>query len=362
MNLLGILTGWTGGQRFGISEQFARAGIELSGISGWFALAPAAQILPRGDRPRCGGAARRDATGQLSHATDDLSRPPGQLENAPGGLETSPGGLEHAPSHLSRCPGHPSRSPGEPENAPTRTERLPSEPEGSGAARRPPAAARREGLEAPRRGMAARRRPGAAPRSPAVARREGVAGARTGLDGPRRPGAARRGGGVVALARAVFVPEGRRGAPPRHGWSIARAVFVPEGRRDVATGGAQGRRPERNPWTGAGNALSAPAGRRSFAGCASAPVDAPFLCPSGAEENMNDAFHGLRSLEDSLTPPVATALDPSGVEDDGAARAIGARARAGGRLFSAGEVPEGRHAPLASADLHAGGSGVRRGF
>jgi hypothetical protein len=295
--------------------------------------APAAQILPSGHRARCGGAARQDATGQLSHATDDLSRPPGQLENAPGGLATSPGGPEHAPGRLSRCPGHPSRSPGESENAPTHPERLPSEPEGSGAARRPPAAARREGLEAPRRGMAARRRPGAAPRSPAVARREGVAGARTGLDGPRRPGAARRGGGVVALARAVFAPAVRRA---------------------VATGGAEGRRPERNPWTGAGHAPSAPAGRRSFAGCASSPVDAPFLCPSGAGENMNDALHGLRSLEDSLTPPVATPLDPSGVEDR-------RRARAGGRLFSAGEVPEGRHAPLASADLHAGGSGVRRG-
>jgi hypothetical protein len=305
MNLLGMLTCWTGGQLFGNSEQFARGGIELSGDTGWFALAPAAQILPRGDRPR-------HATGQLSHATDDLSRrpdhpsePPSQSAGLTDELSGRPGGLARRPSQLSRRPDEPDGRP--------------SEPDGPGAARRGGMAARRRGMEAPRRGM----------------------------HGPRRPG-------VRALARAGFVPEGRRGAPPRHGWSIARAVFVPEGRRGVATGGAMGRRPERNPWTGAERCISAPAGRRSFAGCASSPVDAPFLCPSGAGENMNDALHGLRSLEDSLTPPVATALDPAGVERQ-------EQARAGDRLFSAGEVPEGRHAPLASADLHVGGSGVRRG-
>lgn len=342
MNRQPALDSWASGELFGISEQFARGGIELSGISGWFALAPgqlsgnsgylrlapAAQILPRGDHPR-------HATGQSSHATDELSRrpdhpaePPSQSAGLTGRLAGRPGGLAGRPGELSRRPSQLSRRPDEPDGRP-------SEPDGPGAARR--------------EGVAARRRPGAAPRSPAVARRKGmdgprkgVDGARTGLDGPRRPGAARRGGGVVALARAVFAPAGRRA---------------------VATGGAEGRRPERNPWTGAGHTLSAPAGRRSSRINMAASVDADFLCPSGAGEIFIDAFHGLRDGQSTVAPPVATALDPSGVEGDGAARAIGARARAGGRLFSAGVVPVGRHAPLASADPHAGGSvtGVRHG-
>jgi len=248
------------------------AGGQLSGSSGWFALTPAAQILPRGDRSR-------HATGHLANATDDSSRSPGDLEDATGRLENAPDGLEHATGHPSRHPGRLSRSPGESENAPARPERLPSEPEGSGAARR------------------------------------------EGMDGPRRPA-------DCALARAVFVPKGRRG---------------------VATGGALGRRPERNPWTGREKTRTAPAGRRSFVVRGGVFEKGLFLCPSGAEENMNDALHGLRSLEDSLTPPVATALDPSGVERR-------ADARAGGIRFRSGEVPEGRHAPLASAHPHAGGS------
>lgn len=319
MNLLGILTGWTGGQRFGISEQFARAGIELSGNTGWFALAPAAQILPRGDRPRHATRHLADATDELSRRPDHPAEPPSQSAGLTAELAGRPGESSRRPSQLSRRPGE--------------SDGRPSEPEGPGAARR--------------EGMAARRRPGAA-------RRQGMDAPGSGMHGPRRPG-------VRALARAVFVPEGRRGAPPHHGWSIARAVLVPEGRRGVATGGAQGRRPKRNPWTGSHNTPSAPAGRRSSRIIADASFGARFLCPSGAGEILIDAFHGLRSLEDSLTPPVATPLDPSGVVDDGAARAIGARARAGDRLFSAGEVPEGRHAPLASAHLHAVGSGVRRG-
>lgn len=261
------------------------AGGQLSGSSGWFALTPAAQILPRGHR-------LRHATVELSDATGQSSRPPDDLEDATGRSENAPDGLENAPGRSSRHPGRLSRSPGELEHAPADSERPPSEPEGSGAARR------------------------------------------EGMDGARRPGAARRGG----------------------------AVFVPEGRRGVATGGAMGRRPERNPWTGREKTRTAPAGRRSFAGCVSAPVDAPFLCPSGAEENTNDALHGLRSLEDSLTSPVATALDPSGVERRGGWRGLDPHARAGGIRFRSGEVPEGRHAPLASAHPHAGGSGVRRGF
>lgn len=291
MNLLGILTGWTGGQRFGISEQFARVGFELSGNTGWFALAPAAQILPRGGRPR-------HATGHLADATDELSRRPSQLSRRPDGLagltDESAGLTVHPagpPDGLAGRPGRLSRRPGE-------SDGRPSEPDGPGAVRR------------------------------------------EGMDGARRPGAARRGG----------------------------ADFVPEGRWAVATGGAQGRRPERNPWTGAERCISAPAGRRSFAGCASAAVDAPFLCPSGTEEHMNDALHGLRSLEDSLTPPVATPLGPVGAGRRGdarrvfdAARAIGARGGAGGVHVRRGEVPEASPAARPCGISGAGGSdtGVR---
>lgn len=241
--------------------------------------APAAQILPRGGRPRHATGQLADATGpadgiprQLSRRPDHPAEPPSQSAGLTGRLAGRPGESSRRPSRLSRRPGE--------------SDGRPSEPDGPGAARR------------------------------------------EGMDGARRPGAARRGG----------------------------AVFVPEGRRGVATGGAMGRRPERNPWTGREKTRTAPAGRRSFAGCVSAPVDAPFLCPSGAEENTNDALHGLRSLEDSLTSPVATALDPSGVERRGGWRGLDPHARAGGIRFRSGEVPEGRHAPLASAHRHAGGS------
>lgn len=69
--------------------------------------------------------------------------------------------------------------------------------------------------------------------------------------------------------------------------------------------------------------------------------------PLRAGGKSRDAFHGLRDAQGGIAPPVATALDPSGVEN-------GARLRRR-------EVPEARHAPLASADLHASGSEVRRG-
>lgn len=274
------------------------AGGQLSGSSGWFALTPAAQILPRGDRSR-------HATGHLANATDDSSRSPGDLEDATGRLENAPDGLEHATGHPSRHPGRLSRSPGESENAPARPERLPSEPEGSGAALRRRGGARRGSL---------------------AARREGIDGARE--------------RGVCALARAVFVPKGR--------WA-------------VATGGAQGRRPERNPWTGTERCLSAPAGRRRFAVRGGVFEKGLFLCPSGAVRYSADAFHGLRIAQSSDAPPVATGRDPSGVERRGGWRGLDPHAREGDLRACSGEVPEGRHAPLASADLHAGGSGVRRG-
>lgn len=276
MNRQPALDSWASGQLFGISEQFARGGIELSGISGWFALAPTAQIVPSGHRPRHATGHLSHATGpadgiprQLANATDELSRPPGQLETSPGGLENAPGRL--------------SRSPGEPENAPTHPARLPSEPEGSGAARRDSVAARRAGLEAPRRGMAARR------------------------------------GGEF---------------------------FVPEGRRGLVTGGAS--RSDAEPVEGIAPARVCPGGAE---GSNDRLMRQNSSAPAGAGITQHTLSTGY--VGEAPTPPVATPPDPSGVGRHG-------HARAGDRFFLAGEVPEGRHAPLASADLHAGGSGVRR--
>jgi hypothetical protein len=298
MNLLGMLTRWTDGQLSGNTGWFALAPGQFSGDSGYLALGPAAHV--QGSEHRA-----RHATSHLADATDELSRRPGHLSRRPDGLaglthESAgrPGHPAEPPGALAGRPGRLSRRPGPSAEPPDQSDGRPGEPEGSG-----------DGA----------RRPDAASRGSVAARREGMDGLRTGLDGPRERGFCARGGGDLALARAVFVPEGRRG---------------------VATGGAQGRRPERNPWTGTDRELSAPAGRRSFAGCASAAVDAPFLCPSGAEENMNDAFHGLRIAPSGDAPPVATALDPSGVS---------------------GEVPEGRppHTPL--WHQRTCGSEVRRG-
>jgi hypothetical protein len=101
---------------------------------------------------------------------------------------------------------------------------------------------------------------------------------------------------------------------------------------------------------------SAPAGRRNLGWRVGAPVDPAFLCPSGAGENIIDAFHGLRSLEDSLSPPVAIALDPSGVGNAEHTRAIGARVGAGGVRTFTGEVPEPPPAACTSGISDAGGS------
>jgi hypothetical protein len=290
MNSLGILTGWAGGQRFGISEQFARAGIELSGNTGWFALAPAAQILLRGDRPRDATGHLADATGRLSRRPDHPAEPPSQSAGLTAESAGRPGGLAGLTGDPAGRPNESSRRPGESDGCPI-------EPDGPGAARRRGMAAPREGMDAPGRGM----------------------------HGPRRPG-------VRALARAVFVPEGRRGvatggasrsdAEPVEGIAPAR----------VCPGGAEGSSPARD-------------GRDHVNGC--------FLRPCRGGPHTHDAFHGLRDGQSTVAPPVATPLDPSGVEDDGAARATGARVRAGGVHSFAGEVPRGRHAPLASAHLHA---------
>lgn len=298
MNRQPILDSWASGELFGISEQFARGGIELSGISGWFALASAAQILPRGGRPR-------HATSHLADATDHPAEPPSHLSRRP----------DHPAEPPSQSAGRPGQSagrPGELSRRPDESDGRPSEPDGPGAARR-------EGMDGPRR--------------PGAARRERLDGPRTGLVDPRKGG-----------------------------------LFVPEGRRAVATGGAQGRRPERNPWTGIQDDLSAPEGRRSVAARGGAPVAPHLLCPSGAGEKTHDAFHGLRIAQSSNAPPVATALDPSGVERRGharrvfdAARAIGARGGAGGVHVRRGEVPEAPIAARPSGLIGAGGSGVRRG-
>ncbi len=297
MNRQPILDSWASGELFGISEQFARGGIELSGISGWFALAPgqlsgisgylppapAAQILPRGDRPRHATSELADATGELSRRPDHPAEPPSQSAGLTGRLAGRPGGLAGRPGESSRRPSQSSRRPGE-------SDGRPSEPDGPGAARR-----------------------------------EGMDGARTGMDGTRRPGEARRGG----------------------------AVFVPEGRWDVATGGAS--RSDAEPVEGIAPARVCPGGAE---GSNDRVMVQNSSAPAGAGITQRALSTGC--VGEAPTSPVATPLDPSGVGRHGHARAIGARARAGGRLFSAGEVPEGRPAPLASADLHAGGSGVRR--
>lgn len=291
MNRQPILDSWASGELFGKSEQFARGGIELSGISGWFALASAAQILPHGDRPR-------HATSHLADATDQLSRRPDGLA----GLTDESAGLT----------GHPAGPPGELAGRPGRLSRRPGESDGPGAARR-------EGRHGPRR--------------PGAARRGGMDASGRGLDGPREHGS-------CALARAVFVPEGRRG---------------------VATGEARASRAE-------------PVGRMSPAR----------VCPGGAEGSNHrvmmpnsSAPAGAGWIQRTLstgcvgetpTPPVATALDPSGVERHGharrvfdAARAIGARGGAGGVHVRRGEVPEAHTAARPCGHNGAGGSGVRRG-
>lgn len=260
-----------------------------------------------------GGPAPRHATGHLSHATDDLSRPPDQPAEPPSQSAGLTARLAGRPAHPAEPPSQLSRRPGRSEGSPSELDGRPTGPDG----------------------------PGAAPRSPAVARRGG-------MDGPRRPGAGVRGRGFCALGRGAFTRDG--------------GLFVPEGRRGVATGGALGRRPERNPWTGRDNGFSAPAGRRGSRIITGASSYTRFLRPCRGGVDSRIAFHGLRSLEDSLTPPVATALDPSGVVRREGPRVDVAHALAAGVHAFSGEVPEGRHAPLASADQHAAsGEGVRHG-
>lgn len=271
MNRQPILDSWASGELVGNSEQFARVGIELSGNTGWFALAPAAQILPRGGRPR--------------HATGELSRRPSQLSRRPAGLA----GLTDESAGLT---GHPAGPPGELAGRPGRLSRRPAGPDGRPSEPDGPGAARR-------RGMAARRRPGAVPR-------EGTDAPGRGMYGPRRPG-------VRALARAVFVPEGRRG---------------------VATGGGRRRRPEPVDRTRADGFC--PGGAEGSNDRGMMPNSS---APAGAGTHLRPSSTGC--VGEAPTPPVATALDPSGVEE--------------GALVFAGEVPEGRHAPLASAGLLAGG-------
>ncbi|MFN7430692.1 MAG: hypothetical protein ACK54T_00955 [bacterium] len=72
-----------------------------------------------------------------------------------------------------------------------------------------------------------------------------------------------------------------------------------------------------------------------------------FLRPAGAGINLRIDFHGLRigGLRRAAAPPVATPRGPDGAE----------RHRAGDVHASAGEVPEGRQAPLASAHQHVQG-------
>jgi len=295
MNRQAILDSWAAGQLFGISEQFTRAEIELSGISGWFALVPGQCSGASGHGPRGPGAPPRHATGQLSHATGHPSRRPGELSRRPSqsaGLTAQsagrPGALAGLTGQSAGRPGDPSRRPGRPDGRPTEPDGRPGGPEGRG-------------------------------------------------DGARRPG----------------------------GRAVARRLFAPTGRRDLATGGAS--RSDAEPVDRTCGRFSCPGGaegigRTARGGKSSAPAGAGFIHRPPSTGCVGEA----------PTPPVATGRDPFGVEDrmhafsgevpeaPPAARpsGISGGARAGDGPFRAGEVPEGRHAPLASADQHARGEVV----
>ncbi len=164
-----------------------------------------------------------------------------------------------------------------------------------------------------------------------------------------------------ASARSLR-PSGTTGCHPTPWVERWPGGVRPRGRWGVATGGAQGRRPVRSPWRGAAHGFAAPAGRGSSRSLPGASFWTPFLrlCRGGPATH-ND-FRGWRWLEDALTPPVATALEDRGVHTRGGERVDDAHARAAGVCFRSGAVPEGRHAPLASADQHAAsGEGVRHG-
>ncbi len=233
--------------------------------------APAAQILPRGDRPR--------------HATSQLAGRPG----GPAGLTDEP---EGRPGRRSRRPDGSDDRPGESDGRP------------GGSAGRPGGSDGRPGGSA-----------------------GGGDGARRPVEGGRERGDCVLGGGVLAPARAAFVPEGRRGVATGAA-RASRAEPVGHGRADVfCPGGA-----EEGAITQRGGAR---AGGRS-------------LRPCRRGMHSTHALHGLRDGQSTVAPPVATTPGPVGAEDRRSARA-------GGGSFRAGEVPEGRHAPLASADQHAYG-------
>jgi len=240
---------------------------------------------------RAAGALPRHLTSQSAAATDDLAGRPDELAGLTDHLAGRPGGLADATDGLSR-------RPGEPDGRPSGLAGRPTSPEGRGA-------------------------------------------------GARSPGA-------HAPARAVFVPEGRRGAPPRHGWSIARAVFVPEGRWGVATGGACASRAE--PVDRVRVNLACPGGAEEWTsatlGHRSAHED--FLRPCRGEIDRDDAFHGLRIAQSSDASPVATALEEPGVERS-------THARAGGVHALSGAVPEWRHAQMPRGRQHGHDEEVRRG-
>lgn len=243
-----------------------------------------AGVVALGRGVRAAGALPRHLTSQSAAATDDLAGRPDELAGLTGHLAGRPGGLADATDGLSR-------RPGEPDGRPSGLAGRPTGPQGRG-------------------------------------------------DGARSPGA-------HAPARAVFVPEGRRGAPPRHGWSIARAVFVPEGRWGVATGEACASRAE--PVDRVRVNLACPGGAEEWIGARlghrSAHED--FIRPYRGEIDRDDAFHGLRIAQSSDASPVATALEEPGVERN-------THARAGGVHAFSGEVPERRHAhrPLGRQHAH----------
>ena len=92
-----------------------------------------------------------------------------------------------------------------------------------------------------------------------------------------------------------------------------RSSLLPDGTPECSHGCSAGRWPERNPW---GATSKGPAPKRAEGAFRSRqiPIDRESSrCPSrGRRSNSGARFHGFRR---GATPPVATARDPSGVED-----------------------------------------------
>ncbi len=223
-------------------------------------------------RPQAPGHPRRASVGGVRAGMAALRRGGAARRDRPGRLDGRPGLADGIPRQSDGHPARPDCSPGRSDGPPGRLEGRPDEPdsrpgelEGSGAASR--------------EGMAARRRLGDAPRRPGVAPRKGVHGA--------------WGRGMCALARGLFVPEGRRG---------------------VATGGARASRAQ--PVGRMRVNVSCPGGAEEVIGARGgrSHANGRFLRACRGGIHTLNALHGLRSLEDSLTPPVATTRDPSGVE------------------------------------------------